>query len=252
MPTVHLQPGETSVEDRAAAARALAEAGRKAALAAPKADRRAELEAAGRVPGEVLADEIVPAGEPWAGVIAKGEHLRIVDLEGCQAVDFLCYDHEATENRYNAANTIKLNAKLSLGEGTTLWSEWADPLMTVVADTIGLHDTIGGCCSTESNFARYGIPDTPSCRTNFLRALAPHGMGAADIVANVNWFMVVTVEPDATTAIVDRRSKAGDFVDLRAERNVLVVISNCPQLYNPANGWLPTPIRLIRWRPRTP
>ncbi|TVQ34237.1 MAG: DUF1989 domain-containing protein [Geminicoccaceae bacterium] len=234
-------------EERAAAAERLAEAGRAARLAAPKPDRSAELAAAARVPGTVVHDEVVAAGAPWSGRVKAGEYLRIIDLEGCQAVDFLCFDQTDPDNRYNAGNTIKFSGNVYVGQGTTLYSDRADALMTVVADTVGLHDTIAGCCSAEANRVRYGIEGTPSCRGNFLHAFAGHGLGPQHLVANVNWFMYVPVEPDGATAIVDGRSAAGDYVDLRAERDVLVVISNCPQRYNPCNAWLPTPIRLIRW-----
>ena len=124
-----------------------------------------------------------------------------------------------------------------------------NPLFTVVEDTCGRHDTIGGCCSRESNVVRYGKHDTPNCRDNFLKALAPFGLGKKDIVANVNFFMYVPVEPDGRMAIVDGRSKPGDYVDLRAEMNVLAALSNCPQMNNPANGYNPTPIRVTVWRP---
>jgi urea carboxylase-associated protein 1 len=182
-------------------------------------------------------------------MLATGDHLRIIDLEGQQAVDFLVYDAANVENRYNAANTIKINRSIYVGTGGRLISDLGDVLMTVSEDTVGHHDTLGGCCSTEVNALRYGIKGTASCRNNFIAALAEHGLGSRDIVANLNFFMNVPVRPDGSTEIVEGLSEPGDFVDLRAERNVLVVISNCPQLYNPCSGWDPTPIRLIEWRP---
>ena len=123
--------------------------------------------------------------------------------------------------------------------------------MTVADDTVGQHDTIGGCCSSEINYLRYGIKDTPSCRNNFIAALAEHGLRSRDIPANLNFFMYVPVAADGATEIVEGHSEPGDFVDLRAERDVLIAISNCPQIYNPCNGWNPTPIRVIHWRSRS-
>jgi len=201
-------------------------------------------------PGTALGDRVLEPG-PYSRVVRAGDHLRIIDLEGQQAVDFLVYDAANHANRYNAANTIKLNRSIYVGAGFKLYSDLGDVLMTVAEDTVGYHDTIGGCCSAESNYARYGIKGTESCRANFIAALAEHGMEARDIPANINWFMYVPVKPDGSTEIVEGRSEPGDFVDLRAERDVLVAISNCPQRYNPCNGWNPTPVRIVEWRPRT-
>jgi urea carboxylase-associated protein 1 len=190
-------------------------------------------------------DRVIPAGGHWSGVIPAGRTLRIVDLEGRQAVDFLCYNAARHEERYNAADTMKIAGSIFLTTGVALYSGLGRKLFTIVDDTVGYHDTIGGCCSEESNFVRYGVRGTPNCRDNFLAALAPHGLGPRDIVANVNWFMYVPVESNGAMAIVQGRSKPGDRVDLRAEMDVLAVISNCPQVHNPANDFKPTPIRVI-------
>jgi len=192
-----------------------------------------------------IVDTTIPAGETWARVLQPGELLRIVDLQGKQAVDFLCYNAKDSAERYNAADTMKYAKTIFLTTGHGLYSDLGRRLFTIVADTCGRHDTIGGCCSAESNEFRYGVKDTPSCRANFLRALAPFGLGKKDVVANVNFFMNVPVEPDGTMGIVDGRSKAGDYVELRAEMEVLAVISNCPQTHNPCNGFNPTPIRVV-------
>jgi hypothetical protein len=193
----------------------------------------------------VIEDRIVPPGGHWGRVIERGQTLRLVDLEGRQAVDFLCYNAARPEERYNAADTMKFAGNIFLTKGTTLFSGLGNPLFTIVEDTCGWHDTIGGCCSAESNFVRYGKRDTPNCRDNFLKALAPFGLGVRDIVANVNFFMYVPVQPDGAVAIAEGRSQPGDYVELRAEMDALAVLSNCPQIYNPAAGGKPTPIRLV-------
>ncbi len=232
---------------QAFAARKKAEAA--ARLAAIKArDGGAKLAAALAIPGVVLHDEVLEPG-PWTRPIPAGHHLRIIDLEGQQAVDFLCYDLHDPENRYNAANTIKGARTVYLATGARLYSDRGDILMTIEQDTVGHHDTIAGACSTEFNQRRYGIAGTPSCRCNFIAGLARHGLGARDIPANINFFMNVPVLADGSTAIDEGLSEPGDFVDLRAERDNLVVISNCPQRFNPCSGWNPTPVRLIEWRP---
>jgi hypothetical protein len=197
-----------------------------------------------RVPGRVVEDRVLAAGGEWSGVVPAGQVLRIVDLEGRQAVDFLCYAAADPSERYNAADTMKFAGTIFLTTGHGLYSGVGRRLLTIVDDTCGRHDTIGGCCSSESNRVRYGVEGTPNCRDNFLRALARFGLGRKDIVANLNFFMNVPVTADGKMAIVDGWSKAGDHVDLRAEMDVLVAISNCPVLFNACNNFRLKPLTL--------
>ena len=203
------------------------------------------------VPGRIVEDRVLPPGAEWSGIVAAGQILRIVDLEGKQAVDFLCYDADDPADRYNAADTMKYAGTIYLTKGHGLFSTKAQKLFTIVADTAGGHDTIGGCCSPGSNGFRYGAADAPNCYDNLLRALGRFGLGARDIVANVNFFMNVPVGADGAMAIADGRSRPGDYVELRAERRTIAAISNCPQTRNPANGFNPTPIRLVIYDPST-
>ena len=205
----------------------------------------------GLIQGTKIEDTIIPAGGSWSRQINKGEILRIVDLEGRQAVDFLCYNAHDTADRYAAADTMKINpAGIFLSTGTVLYSVSLTPLFTIVQDTCGRHDTIGGCCSAALNTFRYGVGYQPNCRDNFLRELAKFGMGAKDIVANVNFFMYVPVGENGEMDMGPSISKAGDYVDLRAESDVLAFISNCPQINNPVNDYNPTPIRVVVRQPR--
>ncbi len=205
--------------------------------------------------GTVLSDDTVQPGDPWSGVVAAGVVLRIVDVAGRQGVDFLCYNAENPEERYNAPNTVKAAGTITLETGVVLYSDYARALMTIVADTCGGHDTIGGCCSAPSNHMLYGVEGVPGCRENFLAALAGHDLGWRDIVPNINFFCSVPVHEEgrlAESVFVEGRSKAGDYVDLRADMPVLVVISNCPQVNNPCNDGAPTPIRVVVHRPEAP
>jgi len=186
---------------------------------------------------------VVDPGGSWGALLAKGERVRFTDLEGQQAVDFLCYNARDTRDRYNAANTMKMGENLFLNPGSVFYGEYATPLMKLVASTCPDHDTIGGCCSAEMNELRYG-KRTHSCRANFLHELSKFGMGEADIVANVNFFMSVPVKRDGHMAISDSPSKAGDTVDVEALTEVIAMISNCPQKYNPACGYNPSPVRV--------
>ena len=202
------------------------------------------------IPGKVIEDTVIAAGGHWSRVIEKDLMLRIIDLEGRQAVDFLCYNAHDFEERYAAADTMKINQSgIFLNAGTVLYSVRERPLFTIAADSCGNHDTIGGCCSNELNEFRYGAAPGPNCRDNFLAELAKHGMGPRDMVANVNFFMYVPVGQDGAMDMGPSISKPGDYVDLCAGMDALAVISNCPQINNPVNDFNPTPVRVIVWRP---
>lgn len=204
----------------------------------------------GRPAGRIIEDTIVPARQPWSAPIAKGDLLRLIDLEGQQAIDFLCFNAADPAERYHAANTIKVPGNIFLGQGSVLLSSLARPMMTIVEDSCGRHDTIFGCCSFEVDQVRYGRTNAECCQRNFERELAKHGIGREQVVANVNFFMSVPVGPDGAAMIADSRSKPGDHVDLRAEMDVLAVLSNCPEALNAATGADgPTAIRAIVYSP---
>lgn len=197
--------------------------------------------------GRVVHDEVVPARAPWDHPVRRGQVLRIVDLEGNQAVDFLVYNLHDDAERYSVPDTIAAQRNIFLTVGSVLLSGEGNPMMTVLADNVGRHDTIGGACSCESNTLRYGhhTKHQHACVENFLNAQARHGRGKRDMVSNVNWFMNVPVEADGSLGIVDGISAPGKYVDLRAEMDCLVVVSNCPQINNPCNAFNPTPVRMI-------
>ena len=191
---------------------------------------------------------LIPPGGHWSGTVPEGHRLKIVDLEGGQGVDFLCYNADQPAERYHAPNTLKAALTLKLGVGHTLYSDEARPIFTITKDTVGGHDTIGGCCSQHSNQLLYGVENYPGCRENFLAALASYGMDRHDIVPNINFFCDVPVNSDRTlaqTLFVPANSVAGDYVELQAKMKALAVISNCPQVNNPCNGGNPTAIQVV-------
>jgi uncharacterized protein len=198
-------------------------------------------------------DFIVPAGEPWMGIVPAGHLLRIVDLEGNQAVDTLFYNAADTHEHYSAQNTIQAQGNLYLTQGSVLRSNRGHAMLTIEADTCGRHDTLGGACSSESNTVRYSLDKRHmhSCRDSFLLALALHdpGMSKRDLPSNINFFMNVPVTPAGGLSFADGISAAGRHVDLRAHQDILVLISNCPQLNNPCNAYNPTPVRVQSWPP---
>ncbi|MCC5988148.1 MAG: DUF1989 domain-containing protein [Pararhodobacter sp.] len=192
--------------------------------------------------------EIVPARQGWARRVERGDTLVITDLEGQQAVDFLCFDADDPADRYSATNTIKVQGNVHIGLGSVLYADSGKALMRVVEDTIGRHDTIYGCCSIANNRLRYGVETTQSCYTNFEGILAPFGLGREAIVANINWFMSVPILEDGSAGVAEAARQPGSRVGLLAETDVLVALSNCPQMHNPCNGYNPTPILVQLYR----
>jgi len=194
---------------------------------------------------------VVPAGESWIHEIPKGAYFRIVDLEGNQAVDTLFYNAHDYSDRYSAQDTIRNQRNIYLTTGTRLMSSAGHVMMTIVADTCGRHDTLGGACAAESNMVRYALEKRymHACRQSFLKAIVEweHGMDKRDITSNINFFMNVPVTPEGGLTFEDGVSAPGKYVELRAEMDVLALISNCPQLNNPCNGYNPTPIEVLIW-----
>jgi len=206
-------------------------------------------------PVDAVLDEICTAGEPWVKQINVGQTFRIIDLEGNQAVDTLFYNAQNALERYSATDTIRRQNRLYLTTGSKLYSNLGNAMLTIVADTCGRHDTLGGACSAESNTVRYALDKYPmhNCRDNFLHALAHDplcqqlGMSKRDLPSNINFFMNVPVTEDGQLEFIDGISAPGKYVEMRAEMDVIVLISNCPQLNNPCNAYNPTPIQLLVW-----
>lgn len=193
----------------------------------------------------------VPAGEPWLHRLEAGQTLRILDLEGNQAVDTLFFNADDVAERYSAQDTIRAQGNLYLSAGTRLLSNEGRVMLTITADTCGRHDTLGGACAAESNQVRYALDKWPmhSCRDSFLLACA-HTRGRLtkrDLPANINFFMNVPVTAEGRLSFEDGISDAGKYVEMQAAMPVLVLVSNCPQLNNPCNAYNPTPVRMIVW-----
>jgi urea carboxylase-associated protein 1 len=214
----------------------------------------AKLTASSLDPAGACYRQIVPAGDPWSRELTRGQVLRIVDLEGNQAADTLFYDTHDPADRYSASDTIRHQGALYLTTGTRLMSSRGRALLTITANTCGRHDTLGGACSRESNTMRYA-PEKESmhaCRESFIRGAQEcgHCLGMRDLTCNINFFMNVPVTPDGRLTFEDGVSGPGRYVEMRAERDVIALISNCPQLNNPCNGYNPTPIEVLVWDPR--
>jgi urea carboxylase-associated protein 1 len=202
-------------------------------------------------PVKAVYSQVIPAGEPWIRELKNGQYFRIVDLYGNQAVDTLFYNAHDYSDRYSAQDTIQQQCNIYLTTGTKLISTNGTVLLTIVADTCGRHDTLGGACATESNVVRYALEKRHmhACRDSFLKAVIEwdHGMTKRDITSNINFFMNVPVTPEGKLTFEDGISDPGKYVEMRAETDVLVLISNCPQLNNPCNAYNPTPVQVLIW-----
>ncbi len=192
----------------------------------------------------------IGAGEPFLCEVKADQTLRLLDLEGNQAVDTLFYSARNPRERYDVQRTLRKQNRVYLTTGSVLYSNLGQPMLSIVADTCGRHDTLGGACAQESNTVRYALDKRymHSCRDNFLRASLNDGrLNKADISANINFFMNVPVTPEGGLTFEDGISAAGKYVELKAHMDVIVLISNCPQLNNPCNGYNPTPAEVLVW-----
>jgi uncharacterized protein len=202
-------------------------------------------------PAQAVYRKIIAAGEPYMHTMKRGQTVRIIDLEGNQAVDTLFYNAHNKEERYDANTTIREQGNIYLTTGTALMSNTGKVMLRITADTCGRHDTLGGACSAESNTVRYALKKRHmhSCRDNFLMALAQHniGMSKRDLPSNINFFMNVPVTPAGKLSFADGISSAGRYVEMRAEMGIIILISNCPQLNNPCNAYNPTPVEILVW-----
>jgi len=202
-------------------------------------------------PAKAVYDFTLPAGDGWLHEIRRGQTFRIVDLEGNQAVDTLFYNAQDFSDRYSAQDTICEQGGIYLTTGTKLVSSEGNVLAAIVADTCGRHDTLGGACAAESNQVRYAIDKRcmHSCRDTFMLQISRWGRGVTkcDITHNINFFMNVPVTPEGKLSFEDGVSADGRYVELRAEMDLVCLISNCPQLNNPCNAYNPTPVRLLIW-----
>jgi len=203
-------------------------------------------------PDTAVYRETVPAGDYWIKRVAKDQIFRIVDLEGNQAADTLFFSADDPAERYSAVDTIRAGGNVYLGLGNKLMSTENNVMLEIVADLVGRHDTIGGACATESNTVRYALEKRTmhACRDSWLLAVAERDefkLTKRDITHNINFFMNVPVTPEGGLTFADGVSGPGKYVEMRACMDVIVLISNCPQLNNPCNAYNPTPIEVLIW-----
>ncbi len=195
---------------------------------------------------------VIPAGDYWIHRVAKSQSFRIVDVEGNQSADTLFFSAADPADRYSAVDTIRAQGNVYLTAGSELLSTTGNVLARIVADTVGRHDTLGGACAAESNTVRYALDTRTmhSCRDSYLLAVAANGqfgLSKRDLTHNINFFMNVPVTADGGLQFADGLSGPGQYVEMEAAMDLIVLISNCPQLNNPCNAYNPTPLEILVW-----
>jgi uncharacterized protein len=205
-----------------------------------------------RLPAEAIFRQVVPAGEYWLESVKKDQVFRIVDVEGNQAADTLFFNAADISERYSAVDTIREQGNVYLSHGSRLLSTAGNVLAQIVADSVGRHDTLGGACAAESNTVRYALDKRTmhSCRDSWLLAICQHdhlGLTKRDLSHNINFFMNVPVTSEGGLTFADGLSGPGQYVEMQAAMDIIVLISNCPQLNNPCNAYNPTPLEILIW-----
>ncbi|MBC7881892.1 MAG: urea carboxylase-associated family protein [Anaerolineae bacterium] len=203
-------------------------------------------------PALIVHDEIVPGGSYWHRNINRWQTLRILAPEGSRGVAFLCYNADNSIERFNAADTAKIQFNAFLKKGMVIYSDMGRVLFSITENTAEYHDTLGGCSNPITNAKKYGEGEFKNSRSNFLLALAKHNMDKRDIMPNLNFFAQIAVDPDGKIAYISGSEVPGTFVDLRAEMNVLAVLSNCPNPLDPSPTYDPKPVRVIVYNSAPP
>ena len=189
-------------------------------------------------------DRILPPRGRSAFTMQAGEILRITDVEGQQVADLVCFNRHDPNEKLSVHVTMMDQGSIYMKQGRSLLSNHCNSLMTLVADTCGVHDLLAGSCNEGSNFKRFGQHNLPNCRSNLEAALAAYDIPLREIPYSFNVFMNVSLQSDGSIRTVEPVSKAGDFVDLRADMDLIVAISNCPSDQGPCNGYHLTKIGL--------
>jgi uncharacterized protein len=200
----------------------------------------------------VLLEDIVRGGDYWTGVIKRGRTLRITDPYGSHGVSVLCYNADNPLERLNVADTAKIQFNAFLQQGMVLYSDMGRVLCAITEDSSGCHDLISGASNPSSVQAKYGTGDFHDSRTNFLKGLARWGLTKRDLMPNLNLFTRIAIDPDGTMRYDESCVKPGSYIDLRAEMNVLVVLSNCPNPLHPSPVYDPPSIVAQVWNSPAP
>lgn len=212
----------------------------------------------GTIPeSDIVSDETIPPGWYWAGKVARGTTLRIVNEAGNANLSAIFWNADDPSERYNAGDTVKVQWTAQLSRGRLLLSDMGRVMASITDDKCGMHDFIAGGSTPASNLRKYGDAkvygsDLRNTRDNFILAAGKHGLGPRDVGPCVTFFAPVSVDRAGQFVWRDDRCHCGDYVDLRAEMNLLVALSNCPHPLRPDKVWLTSPARSLIWRSPLP
>jgi len=196
--------------------------------------------------------ETLRGGQAWSRRLARGQILRLTDTTGRACVSALFYNAREPIERYNMADTLKAQFTAFLTVGRVLYSDMGRVLVSVIADSCGWHDTVSGCGDATAAESRFGPGRYQelrndfhrNARDNFVVELGKHGLGKRDIVANVNFFVRINADDLGRIAWVPNNSHPGAAVELRAEMDTLVVLTNTPHPLDPATTYAPPSVEL--------
>jgi urea carboxylase-associated protein 2 len=206
----------------------------------------------GATAASLLWDETLGAGAYCSRILPRGARLRLINLKGDACANVLLYNADHPTERLNVADTLKVQWNGYLGQGKLLLSDMGRVLMSIIDDTSGRHDALCGASNAKNNAAKYGAGENhtacPNARDRFILALAKHGLDRRDVMPGINIFKSVRIEPDGSTTFHPGEPNAGEYVELRAEMNVLAVIANTPHVLDPRATYIATPLRVTAWR----
>lgn len=211
-------------------------------------------------PDRFLWEERLPGGCHWSGVLRRGTALRLTDLTGRANVSALFYNAEEKLERYNMADTLKAQHTAYLTRGHVCYSDMGRVLCSLIEDTSGWHDTICGVSDAALVREKYGVATYQTHRNAMYRngrdglliELGKWGLGKRDLVPNVNFFSKVVADDEGRLEFDEMHGRAGAYVDLRFEMNVLVVLSAAPHPLDPRPDYAPGDVMLTAWRSGTP
>lgn len=205
---------------------------------------------ASEVEGKIVKEWVLPPGKELGLTVKKGQVIRVIDLEGQQVVDFVCFNSQDKAEKLWVGGTIINNGNVFIKKGHSLYSQYVNKMFTIIEDTCGVHDLLIGHCSPEVFEKTYDVKGHHSCADNFVKALAPYGIERKDFPMNLNIFMNCPIDDDGGYSIYFSKSRRGDFMDLRADMDCIVAISNCPCDLSPESGYYNTQIKVILYEPK--
>jgi len=199
--------------------------------------------------GLVILEDTIPPGWYWTAHIARGHSLRLINSEGSDGISSLFWNAKDTSERLNPADTVKVQWTSRLSRGKLLLSDMGRALASITDDTCGYHDFIAGGSTRHIDEKKFGAdPTRRNSRDNFVLAAAKHGMTKRDVGPCVTFFAPIATDDGGALTWREGVTKPGDYIDLRAEMDLIVALSNCPHPLSPKKIWAAQSVRFVVWR----